>query len=121
METNILDLDALRPQSTKVKLGGRVVEVSFIPVGITFEIDRIINEMLHLDMEEAKKGEEEGKKAIECMIELCATFCSVSYPDMDKEWFHKNVDSTQLTGFSDLIKTTLEKSYAAVKDYGKKQ
>ena len=40
--SNVIDLDILRPEQKLVKLGGHEIDLSFIPCGITFEIDQIV-------------------------------------------------------------------------------
>ena len=59
----ILDLDLLRPDPKVIKLGGKEIDVSFIPCGITFDVDRITREISELGIEAIKKGGEHERKA----------------------------------------------------------
>ena len=44
--SKVIDLDILRPDSKLIKLGGKEIDVSFIPCGITFELDSIVQQLL---------------------------------------------------------------------------
>lgn len=108
------DLDVLRPEPRIVRLGGKDIDVSFIPCGITFSIDRIIAELSKMNSETLLSNGEETKRAFDLSIELCVAFCSHKYPELDKEWFLGNVDARQITSFSGAIKDALVRAYAGI-------
>lgn len=117
MPDNILDLDILRPKPQKVKLAGHTIDVSFIPVGITFDIDEIVNELAKYDEEALRKGGEEARKAFDLAVRMCALFCSVHHEEMDEDWFRANVSPQQVNALAEVLKDTLTKSYEGVEGY----
>jgi hypothetical protein len=115
----IIDLDILRPEPQMVKLAGREIDVSFIPCGITFELDSVLRELFGLDQEKVKTDESEQKKAIGLTAQLCATFCKVKYPDMDSDWFMDNTSPAQMKAFGEAIQNTLTKIYSEIGAHAK--
>ena len=117
--SDVVDLDIIRPKKQAVRLAGKVVDVSMIPCGITFEIDKIVRELAGMDQTKIGEGGEETRKALDLTIRLCSTFTSVDNPDMNELWFRKHVSVEQANKMADIIKDTLLKSYEGVKQYGK--
>ena len=118
-EKDVLDLDVLRPSPVVVKLAGKKIDVSFIPVGITFAVDEIVNKIALMNAEELAKGGAGAEEAITLTIRLCALFCSVRYPEMDEAWFRENTNPAQMVALADKIKTTLQDSYEKIEAYQK--
>jgi len=108
------DLDVLRPEPRMVRLGGKDIDVSFIPCGITFDIDRIIQQLNGIDQKSIMDGGESTRKALDLSIDLCVTFCSHKYPEMDREWFDSNVDSIQIERFVNSVREALLRAYAGI-------
>ena len=119
MDREVVDLDVLRPPPQIAKLGGNEIDLSFVPCALTFEVDRLANELAGLDIDEVNKGGDEAQRAFNIAIELCATFCEWKYPEMDKEWFQSNTDPVQINKLSEMIQSTLQRSYAGAEAYGK--
>ncbi len=119
MSDSVIDLDILRPKKQVVRLAGKLIDVSMIPCGITFDIDTIVRELMALDQEKVAQGGEETKKALDLTIRLCVTFASVDNPDMNENWFRKKVSAEQTKRMAEAIKDALLKSYEGVKQYGK--
>ncbi len=119
MPGEVYDLDILRPPPKKVKIGGKEIDVSYVPCGITFEVDRLASELHAFDIAEVKAGGEVTKAAFNILIELCSTFCSCKHPEMTKDWFLKNADVAQMNEFSEIIQKTLERSYEGAEAYQK--
>lgn len=115
----IIDLDVLRPPKREIKIGGKTVDVGFIPTGITWDIEAIQKEAAELDQTKILEGGEESKKGIDLAIKLCATFCSVKHPEMNEDWFSKNADARQLRTIADEIRKTLAKMYEDIQEYSK--
>jgi len=130
----VVDLDVLRLAPKLIRLGNKEIDVSFIPCGITFEIDKIIAELnkytldelqgnvekeLLLELDERTSIQKERslkiKSAFDLSIELCAMFCSHKYPEMDVEWFKNNTDAIQIQAFASAIRAALTHSYSGVK------
>lgn len=116
---DIVDLDILRPKKVCVQLAGKTIDVSFIPVGITFEIDQIVRELMALNQKEIQAGGADTKKALDLTIRLCATYAGIDHPEMTEEWFRKNVDAKQTARMADIVKDALLRSYEGVREYGK--
>lgn len=108
------DLDVLRPEPKFVRLNGKDIDVSFIPCGITFEVDTLIREMGIIGMDALEKGGPEAKRAFDLSVELCSVFCSRKYPELNKEWFNENVDGKQLQMFALAIRDALVRAYSGV-------
>ena len=119
MDREVIDLDVLRPPPQLVKLGGHEIDVSFIPCALTFEVDRLSQALVGLDLEEVNKGGKEAEKAFMFAIDLCVAFCSAKYPDMTKDWFMHNTDPIQINKLSETIQETLQRSYAGAEAYSK--
>lgn len=119
-EEGILDLNILRPKRQCVRLSGKIIDVSMIPCGITFEIDQIVRELMQMNQEEIGKGNTpETKKALDLTIKLCSTFACVKNPEMTEEWFRAEADPGQVSRMAEIIKDALVRSYSGVKAYGK--
>ncbi len=116
---NVIDLDILRPDKTIIKLNGKEIDVSFIPLGITFEVDDIVNELGKFTKKELQTNRVKIKEALSITVRLCATFASYKYPEMDEKWFTDNCDSDQINRFATAIKGALERSYKGIETYGK--
>lgn len=115
---DIEDLDILRPKKRVIKLGGKEIEVSFIPCGITFDVDEIIQKIASLG-DDIEKDKKKTKEAFELSVELCVLFCKQKHPEMNKDWFYKNTSPEQVGILVSILRDTLLKSYEGVKKYGK--
>jgi hypothetical protein len=118
-DPEILDLDVLRPPKKIVRLAGKTIDVSMIPCGITFEIDKIVRDLMLVDQTKVDENGEETRKAFDLTVKCCAIFASVEHPEMTEEWFRKNVDARQAAEMAKVIRDTLLSSYEGVKAYGK--
>jgi hypothetical protein len=116
---NIIDLDILRPDPVWVKIGGRKIDVSFVPCGITFDLDAIVQQLVKLDGEKVKSDPVEMRKAFDLGVQLCAIFCEHSNPDMTEKWFRDNATAPQISGFTNAIQSALIKSYEGAEAHAK--
>ena len=114
----IVDLDILKPPKKIIKLGGVQIDVSFVPCGITWEIDSLVRKLSEYD-ENKVKDEKSSKEALDIIIKLCSTFASFKNPELSEKWFRENVEMPQINAFVSLIKEALIRSYAGVEQYGK--
>jgi hypothetical protein len=117
--SKVIDLDILRPEPRVVKIGGKEIDVSFIPCGITFDLDAIVQELVKIKPEKIKSDPKEMRRAFDLGIKLCSVFCQHKYPEMDEQWFLDNASSTQVNGFTSAIQTALYESYAGVTAHSK--
>ena len=111
---NVIDLDVLRPDKKVIKLSGHEIDVSFIPCGITFDIDIITQEIVGLDRQKVQAGGDEAKKAFDLSVKLCVAFCSWEHPELDDKWFRGNVSPQQLGAMSSEIQDALTQAYAGI-------
>ena len=116
---NVLDLDLLKPKERIVKIGGKKIDVSFIPCGITFEVDAIIKEMQNFKVEKLEEGGKETKAAFDLTLKLCAVFCSVKNPELNEKWFRENTSPSQIQLFAEAIRESLLSGFEAVEAHSK--
>ena len=121
MPDNVLDLDVLNPKPRIVKIGGMEIDVSFMPVGITFDVDEIVQEMGTFTVEELEQTGDQARRALELSVKLCSLFCSVKFPTMNEAWFQANASTGQIMAFSEVVKDTLTSSYQGVEEYSANQ
>lgn len=112
--SKVIDLDILRPEPQIVKIDGREIDVSFIPTGITFDLDDIVQELVKIDTKKIASSKSEGKRAFDLGIKLCSIFCKTKYPEMDEEWFYKNTSPQQIARLSEAIQKSLFDIYAGI-------
>jgi len=115
-KADVLDLDILRPKKRVVRLGGEEIDVGFIPLAITWEIDQLVQELGDITIEDINNDPEKSKKALEVSCELCAAFC-YKHDNMTKEWFMENTSATQINAFVNVVKETLTEAYAGIEAY----
>lgn len=128
------DLDILRPQAKFIKIGGKDIDVSFIPCAITSDIDDLMEQLQKVsisdliedkdkekDLTDTQKLELKNirkkniKEAFNISIKLCATFCEHKYPELDEEWFMNNTDAGQIQLFTASIKDALSRAYSGIR------
>jgi hypothetical protein len=114
------DLDILRPEPRIIRIGGKEIDVSFIPCGITFEVDSIVQELSKIDATKLSGTDPEVKKGFVLSIQLCLAFCTYRYPELNQEWFEQNVSASQIKVFAGAIEDALKLAYAGVSDTTKK-
>jgi len=110
----IVDLDTIRPEQKIIRLGGKDIDVSFIPCGITFEVDSIIRELSTIGQDKILENGDDTNKAFNLSVKLCSTFCSHKYPELDEEWFFENTDAKQIQAFSKAIQESLINAYLGI-------
>ena len=116
MTDKVIDLDVLRPEKRIVRIGGKDIDVSFLPVAITFDVAEILEQAGKLDAKKAAAGGSEGRKGLDLTIKLCATFCAWRHPELDAQWFKENTTAEQLTALTEEIKAALGRSYKGIDD-----
>lgn len=116
-DNEVLDLDVLRPKKRSVKIGGKEIDVSYIPVAITWEIDRLVRELMPYDDPAKIEGDETAtRKILDLSCELCAAFC-YRHEELDADWFRENASADQVSMFVEVIKETLTRAYDGVEAY----
>ena len=116
---NVIDLDILRPDKKIVKLNGKMIDVSYIPLGITFEVDEIVNQLGRFTMDDLQTDKKKIQEAFDITVKLCSVFASYKNPDMDEAWFKDNCEASQINAFAMAIRESLTRSYKGVEAYGK--
>jgi hypothetical protein len=117
--SKVNDLDILRPEPKILKINGKEIDVSFIPCGITFDIDDVIQEMSKINVHKLLKDRKEAKRAFDLGVKLCSIFCSHRYKEMDEQWFRDNATSQQIDAFALEIQSALMKTYEDVNKHSK--
>ena len=120
-EPLVHDLDVLRPQPEYVKLGGKKIDISFIPAGVAMDVMVIQQELEKLTntpekLKRIQSGGKEAKRSFEIAAELCAAICSSQHKEMDKEWLLKNTDSAQIKALLDCITVAVMRSMENAED-----
>ena len=110
----VRDLDVLRPEQRLFKLGGQEIDCSFVPTGITFDIDKVVTEMAKLDQKKVGKDDAETMKAFNLGVKLCAVFCEHDHPEMTEEWFNKNTTAAQVRDLGEGIREALAQAYEGI-------
>jgi hypothetical protein len=112
----IIDLDILKPEAKIIRLGGNDIDVSFLPSGITFEIDALMKKLYALSSSDEKikilaEGGAEAEEAYKIAVEICGCFCARKFPEMNADWFKENCNSAQITAFAQAIQGALTQAY----------
>jgi len=120
-EPIIHDLDILRPPSVFVKLGGKKIDIGFIPSGIAIDIMKLQTELQGLTdsrekIEQMEKGGDEAQRGFEISAELCASITKSQYPEMDKDWLMKNTDIVQIKALMEHITQAVFRNLQSVED-----
>ena len=110
----VRDLDVLRPPERPYKLGGQEIDCSFVPTGITFDIDNVVSEMAKLDQKKIGKDDAETLKAFNLGVKLCVVFCEHEHPEMTEEWFRKNTSARQVRDLGEGIREALAQAYEGI-------
>jgi hypothetical protein len=117
--SRVIDLDILRPEPNLIKIGGKEIDVSFIPCGITFDLDAVVQELLAFTQDELKGDRVKQKQAFGLSVKLCALFSQSQYPEMDEAWFMKHTTANQINSFASEIQGTLIRIYSEVGAHSK--
>ena len=110
---DVLDLDILRPKKRIVKIGGKEIDAGFIPLAITWDVDKLVQELSSFDEEKLRT---ESRRALELSCEFCSVFCH-EHPDMTPDWFMENTSALQINAFVSVIKDTLTEAYNGIEAY----
>ena len=115
----VYDLDILRPAPEYVLLGGKKIDISFVPSGIAIDIMAMQQELQDLTgtPEKLRKIEAGGKEAIESFqvaASICAKITETQHKDMTKEWLLKNTNVVQLKQLIEHITNAVSKSLESI-------
>ncbi|KKL19906.1 hypothetical protein LCGC14_2460790 [marine sediment metagenome] len=115
----VYDLDILRPTPEYVLLGGKKIDISFVPSGIAIDIMAMQQELQDLTgtPEKLRKIEAGGKEAIESFqvaASICAKITGTQHKDMTKEWLLKNTNVVQLKQLIEHITNAVSKSLESI-------
>lgn len=116
----ILDLDILKPEPRSVKLDGKTIDISFVPVAITFRVDEITRKLFSMTEKELQESPKKAEEGFDLAVKLCALFCEHSNPELDEQWFRKNVTVGQIQAFAFEIRKTLAESMKGLEAYASK-
>jgi len=116
--SKVIDLDILRPEPQIVKIGGKEIDVSFIPCGVTFDIYPIAQELGTISAD-AENDQDALRRAFDLGVALCAVFCKYQYPELNEEWFKYNATVQQIEAFSQAISSALVRTNEGIKRQSK--
>ena len=102
----IHDLDILRPPQEVVRLGGKDIDISFIPSGVAIDVMSMQDQLA----DTTGNDDELSKQRFELVAELCAKITENQHEHMDKIWLLKNTDILQLKRLIELISSGITKS-----------
>jgi len=120
------DLDILRPLPEYVLLGGKKIDISFVPSGIAVDIMAMQQKLQKLigTPEKLRKIEAGGQEAIESFqvaASICAKITESQHKDMTEEWLLKNTNVMQLKQLIEHITNAVSKSLESIEgEAGKK-
>ena len=100
-------------------LGGKKIDISFVPSGIAIDIMAMQQELQDLTgtPEKLRKIEAGGKEAIESFqvaASICAKITGTQHKDMTKEWLLKNTNVVQLKQLIEHITNAVSKSLESI-------
>lgn len=115
------DLDVLRPQPEYVILGGKKIDISFIPAGVAMDIMAAQQELIKLTgtpdkVRKVEAGGKEARRSFEIVAELCASLTKSQYPEMDKEWLLKYTDVVQIKALLEFVSKAVIRSLESAED-----
>lgn len=116
----VIDLDILKNESRRIKLGGKQIDISFIPVAITFRVNEITEKLFAMKTEELENDVKKAEEGFDLAVKLCALFCEHNYPELDEQWFRKNTTVGQIQVFASEIRKTLFESMQGLERYASK-
>ena len=117
----IQDLDILRPPPEYVRLGGKDIDISFVPAGVAIDILSLQDQMTELAgtdeaVERLTKDREASLRLFSLQAEYCAKLTSAQFPEMDKDWLLKHTSVRQLKILIARVTAAVTRSLAAVED-----
>jgi len=113
----IKNLDLLKPEAHSIKLLGKDIDLSFMPCGIVFDINDVVNELAVLTTDKTDELAEGGRiarKAFELTVKLCAIVTESQYPELTAEYLQNHMSIRQLESFAGEIRGLLDRELAAV-------
>jgi len=115
----VIDLDILKPAGRVIKIDGKSIEISFIPVGITFQVDQITKKLFEYQKVDLEADSAKAEEAFDLAVKLCALFCEKEYPDLNEKWFRSNATAGQIQVLTGQITKTLTESMQGLERYAK--
>jgi hypothetical protein len=116
---DIIDLDILKPTGRIIQIGGKKIEISFIPLAITFAVDEITKKLFAYQAAELQEDMKKAEEAFNLSVKLCALFCEHNYPDINEQWLRKNTTVGQIQVLVSEITKTLTESMQGLERYAK--
>jgi len=116
---DVIDLDILKPSGRVIQIDGKKIEISFIPVAITFRVDEITRKLYAYQASELQEDMKKAEEAFNLSVKLCALFCEHKYPELDEQWFRGNATVGQIQVLATEITKTLTESMQGLERYAK--
>ena len=112
----VRDLDSLRPDRVEIILGGNTIDVTIIPLALTFDISDLVEEIgKKLDLKKvAENNSREQRKAFNYTVKLCALFCQWKFPEMTVDWFMENTSVDEVNVLGTAIRAAMDHAFLGV-------
>jgi len=94
-DNEIIDLDAIKPKGKKFKIGGKVIEIDFIPFEVTLDIAEHYDEFMKLG-----DGKTDGtgmRTVMDTMYKAVIKILNRADKEITEEWVKDNISGQQMT------------------------
>jgi hypothetical protein len=110
--SEIEDLDALKPPERKIKIGGKVIDVSNIPFDVSLDVIRNLPTLIKMG-KMVKAGEFDdnvkevnGKSMEDCLkllLDVVKKVLKNANSEIDDNWIEKNISFSQMVRLTQII------------------
>lgn len=114
---SVKNLDLLKPEAHSVELMGKVIDLSFMPCGIVFDINDVVKELTEISQgkeTELLKGGDIARKSFELTVKLCALVTEPQCPELTSEYLQKHLSIRQMEALAGEITNLLSRELEAV-------
>ena len=111
----VVDLDVLRPEQVIVKLGGNDIDVTIMPLALTFDVSDLLTKSAALDQKKLTANDpKEVQKAFDLTVDMCVLFCEHQFPDMNRDYFTSKVTVAEINALGTEIRDALTRAYGGI-------
>ena len=114
---SVKNLDLLKPEAHSVELMGKVIDLSFMPCGIVFDISDVVNELAQLTADktdELSEGGNVAREAFELTVKLCAIVTESQHPELTMKYLQAHMSIRQIADLAAEIRGLLDRELEAV-------
>jgi predicted trehalose synthase len=92
----VLDLDVIKPEERKLKLGGKEFDITIIPMNLAVEFLEMREEIIGMVTENSM-----NRVTYEKVMDLFSRILQISHSDIDKTWLMNKMSMQRLKPFLD--------------------